>query len=117
MLYPLGVYGVLLDFPLVLSLLPCEQGGNVGFSLLAEAGIEINKSSQQIQKKREALFNHIWNTERKVDNTTRSRVFSDKRWFVMRHYLECMVNFANKMILKEKRSKGEEFSSDIQICH
>ena len=68
------------------------------------------------------MFHHISNTEKRVENTTRSEVFlTDFEVFhiVMKHCDECLTqNFKQTDFEGEiKDEKTRSFSSDIQTGH
>ena len=58
-----------------------------------------------IYQTRDTVFHHKSNTEKKVENTTRSGVFlTNFEVFdvVIKHCDECLIYFSNKLILKGK---------------
>ena len=74
-----------------------------------------------IHQTRDTVFHHISNTEKRVENTTRSEVFfTNFEVFdiVMKHCDECLIQ-----LLKQTDFEGEikdaktSFSSDIQTRH
>ena len=68
------------------------------------------------------MFHHISNTEKRVENTTRSGVFFDEFEvfnIVMKHCDECLIKLLKRtdFEVEIKDAKTRSFSSDIQTRH
>ena len=75
-----------------------------------------------LHQTRDTVLHHISNTEKRVENTTRSGVFLTNLGVfdvVMKHCDECLIQLLKQTDFEGeiKDAKARSFSSDIQTCH
>ena len=73
----------------------------------AFTGIEVGVSHRIIYQTRTTVFNHIPNTEKRVENTAHTEVFCDelRGGIVVKHCLECLIFFSIQTKTQEKTKK------------